>query len=93
MNGKACVVYVRIYFLFFILGVLCIVFLYQKNFLTEVGPLINKLVFKKLISQFFNHCFMVSFTEFVAMILLQILKSIKNFLVSIIILLSVKKKK
>ena len=74
MNGKACVVYVRIYVLFFILGVLCVVFLYQKHFLTGIAPLINKLVFKKLILQFFNHCFISFFTKFVAMILLQILK-------------------
>ena len=79
--------------LFFILGVLCVVFLYQKNFLTGIAPLINKLVFKKLIIQFFNHCFIISFIKFVAMILilLKILKSIKKFLVSIIILLCVKK--
>ena len=90
MNGKACVAYVRIY-LFFILGVLCVVFLYQKNFLTGIAPLINQLVFKKLILQFFNLCFIISFIKFVAMILLQILKSIKKCLVSIIILFFVKK--
>ena len=68
---------------------LCVVFHYQKNFL--IAPLINKLVFKKLIPQFRNYCFIIFFIKFVAMILLQILKSIKKFLVSIIILLSVKK--
>ena len=64
----------------------------SKNFLAGIAPLINKLVFKKLILQFCNHCFITSFIKFVAMILLQILKSIKNFLVSIIILLSVNKR-
>ena len=64
----------------------------SKNFLTGIAPLIIKLVFKKLILQFFNHCFMISFIKFVAVILLQVLKSIKNFLVSIIILLSVNKR-
>ena len=78
--------------LFFILGVLCIVFLYQKNCLTGIVPLINKLGYKKLISQFFNHCFIISFVKSVAMILLQILKSTNIFLVLIIILLSVKKR-
>ena len=68
---------------------LCVVFHYQKNFL--IAPLINKLVFKKLIPQFRNYCSIIFFIKFVAMILLQILKSIKKFLVSIIILLSVKK--
>ena len=87
MNGKACVAYVRIYFLFFILGVLSVVFLYQKNLLTGIAPFINKLVFKKLSLQFFNLCFI----KFVAMILLQISKSIKKCVVSIIILLFVKK--
>ena len=75
-----------------ILGVLCIVFLYQKNFLTWIAPLINNVVFKKLVLQFFNHCFVISFIRFLAKILLQILKSIKNFLVSIINLLTVNKK-
>ena len=91
MNGKACITYVRISFLFFILGVLCVVFLYQKNSLTGIAPLINKLVFKKLILQFFNYCFIICFIKLVAIVLLQILKSIKKCLVSIIILLSVKK--
>ena len=68
---------------------LCVVFHYQKNFL--IAPLINNFVFKKLISEFCNYCFIIFFIKFVAMILLQILKSIKKFLVSIIILLSVKK--
>ena len=63
----------------------------SKKFIDWDRPLINKFVFKKLILQFFNHCFISSFIKFVAMILLQILKSIKTFLVSIIILLSVKK--
>ena len=74
-----------------ILGILCVVFFYQKNFLTGMAPLINKIVFKKLILQFFNLCFIISFIKFVAMILLQILKSIKKCLVSKIILLFVKK--
>ena len=91
MNGKAGVACVRIYFLFFILGVLCVVFLYKKNFLTWIAALINRFAFKKLILQFFDHCCIISFIKFVAMILLQILKSIKNVLVLIIILLSVKK--
>ena len=65
-------------------------FLLSKRFLDGIAPLINKLVFKKLILQFFNHYFIISFIKFVAMILLQILKSIKKFLVSIIISLSVK---
>ena len=91
MNRKDGVACVRIYFLFFILGVLCVVLLYQKNFFTWIAALINKFVFKKLILQFFDHCFIISFIKFVAMILLQILKSIKNVLVLIIILLSVKK--
>ena len=59
MNGKAGVAYVRICFLCFILGVLCIVFLYRKNFLTGIAVLINKFVFKKLILQFFKHCFII----------------------------------
>ena len=87
---KACFVYVRICFLFFILWVLHMVFLYQKRFLIGILPLINKFVFKRLILPFFDHCFIISFIKFVAIILLQILKSIKKFLVSIIILLSVK---
>ena len=50
----------------------------------------NKLLFKELLLQFytFNHCFIISFLKFVAMILLQILKLIEVFLVAIIILLS-----
>ena len=91
MNEKACVAYVRIYFLFFILGVLCDVFLFQKNILTGIAPLTNKLVFKKLILQFFNPRFIISCIKFVTMILWQILKSVKNCLVSIITLLFVKK--
>ena len=79
MNEKACVASARIYFLFFILGVLCVVFLYQKNFLTWIAPLTNKLVFKRLILQFFNYCFIISFIKFVAMFLSQILKSIFSF--------------
>ena len=59
--------------------------------MTGIAPLINKLVFKKLILQYFNQFFIISFIKFVAMILLQILKSMKEFLVSIIILRSVKK--
>ena len=45
IHGKACVAYVRTYFLFFIFGVLCVAFLYQRNFFTGIAPLINKLVF------------------------------------------------
>ena len=51
---------------------------------------INQLKNKKK-KLFFNHCFIISFTIFIAMILLQILKSIKKILVLIIILLSVRK--
>ena len=43
--GKVCVAYVRIYFLFFIFGVLCVTFLYQRNLFTGIAPLINKFVF------------------------------------------------
>ena len=79
INVKARVVYIRIYFLFFILGILCVVFLYQKSLLTRVAALINKLVFKKPNLQFFNLCLTISFIKFAAMIMLQILKSIKKF--------------
>ena len=71
--------------LFFILGVLCV------NFLTGTAPFINKLVFKKPILQFFNHYFIISFIKFVAMILLQILKLIRKFLVSILFYCLLKK--
>ena len=74
MNGNAYVAYLRIQFLFSILGTLCIVFLYEKNFLTRIALLVSKLVFKKLILECFNPFFVIVFIEFVAMILLQIPK-------------------
>ena len=34
----------------------------SKKLLTEIAPLINKVVLKELILQFFNHFFMISFS-------------------------------
>ena len=86
-----CCLCKNLFFIFYFGGIMRR-FLLSKKLLTGRAPLINELVFKKFYLQFFNHYFIISFIKFVAMILLQILKSIKNFLVSIIISLSVNKR-
>ena len=71
-------------------------FFFFKNWLTRIAHLINKIIFKKHFifkKQFFHHFFMIFFKKFVAIILLQIWKSINKFLVSIILILSVKTKR
>ena len=82
-----CCLCKNLFFIFYFGGIICRFPLSKIDWDT---PLTNKLVFKKLILQFFNHCFIISFIKLVAMIVLQILKSIKNFLFSI--LLSVNKR-
>ena len=86
-----CCLCKNLFFIFYFGGIMRR-FLLSKKLLTGRAPLINELVFKKFYLQFFNHYFIISFIKFVAMIMLQILKLIKNFLVSIIILLSVNKR-
>ena len=92
----ACVAYARTYFLSFYFGGIMRHFSLSKNCLSGIAHLINKIIFKKHFifkKQFFHHFFMIFFKKFVAIILLQIWKSINKFLVSIILILSVKTKR
>ena len=85
-----CCLCKNLFFIFYFGGIMRR-FLLSKKLLTGRAPLINELVFKKFYLQFFNHYFIISFIKFVAMILLQILKLIRKFLVSILFYCLLKK--